>query len=142
MQQFAIPTYLSRQSSLDQSVKNRNQEQGDAMSFCARIEVWATAQGIDYWTEELKEWASNAVGWDEYSEMELMTMGLELVVVLEIHREFTETPLLKELDKCELLRWVAENHGFSWGDSIDEHVEDDDEAFTKATAYIAALYHD
>lgn len=123
-------------------MKNKHQEQGDAMSFCARIEVWAIAQGIGDWTEDLKEWASNELGWDECGEMELMTMALEVVEVVEILREFAETPQLQGMENCELGRWVAENNGFSWTDSIDEQVEDGDEAFTKATAFILAQYSD
>jgi hypothetical protein len=110
------------------------------MSLCARIEEWAKAQGIDDWSEDLKKWASEELGWDEYKEIDLMTVDLGVTEVVEALREFADTPPLRELDDAELGRWVAENNGFSWEESIDELVEDDDEAFTKATAFIAAQH--
>ncbi len=110
------------------------------MNWCDRIEEWANAQGIDDWSEDLKNWASEELGWDEYDEMESMSVTLDVIEVVEMLREFADTPQLKEMDDAELGRWVAENKGFSWTDSIDELVEDEDEAFKKATAFIAARY--
>lgn len=110
------------------------------MSFCSRIEEWAESQGIDDWSEDLKKWASEELGWDEYEAIDLMTVDLGVTEVVEALREFADTPQLQEMDDAEIGRWVAENNGFSWTDSIDGLVEDEDEAFTKATSYISARY--
>lgn len=110
------------------------------MSFCARIEEWAESQGIANCAEKVKEWADEEFGWDELDEMESMWLEVDVVEVVEMLREFAETPQLKEMNDAELDRWVAERYGFSWTDSIDELVEDDDEAFVKATAYISAQH--
>lgn len=110
------------------------------MSFYARIEEWAESQGIADWSEDVKNWASEELGWDEYEEMESMWLELDVVEVVEMLREFAEMPQLKEMHDAELDRWVAERYGFSWADSIDELVEEDKEAFVKATAYISARH--
>lgn len=110
------------------------------MRFTDWIYKWADAQGIDDWIDDFKEWASKELGWDECGEMAVMRVRLQVAEVVYMLREFADTPKLLELDDAELGRWVAENNGFSWSESIDELIDDENEAFVKATAYISARY--